>query len=131
MSAEGIRPTESGVKAVRDFPTPRCVNDVQSFMGLCSYFRKFIQDFLVIATPLYALVKKGIVFKFGEEQMEAFELLKKKLKEAPILATYSPQDETELHCDASSQGFGAVLLQKKKRIIDFTYYFTFRKRPRR
>jgi len=98
---------------VKEFPTPKCIRDVQSFLGLCSYFRKFVKDFSLIAGPLYDLVKKGITFEFGSKQREAFEMLKVKLISMPILSIYNPGDETELHCDASSRGFGAVLLQRK------------------
>lgn len=58
-------------------------------------------------------MKKGATFEFKQRQLDAFKTLKDKLIEAPILSIYSPNDITELHCDASSQGFGAVLLQRK------------------
>lgn len=113
VSRRGVRPNDSGINAVKNFPTPKNVRDVQSFLGLSSYFRKFIENFATISSPLYSLFKKGAVFEFGQQQMNAFETLKKKLIEAPILSIYNPEDPTELHCDASSQGFGAVLLQRK------------------
>lgn len=62
---------------------------------------------------MYDLLKKGVEFYFGPKQIETFELLKLKLISAPILSVYRVGDETELHCDASSQGFGAVLVQRK------------------
>ena len=113
ISEKGIQPSENGIIAVKDFPTPKNVHDVQRFLGLSSYFRKFIENFASIAGPLYALLKKGATFKFDRPQMDAFETLKRKLIESPILSIYNPGDLTELHCDASSQGFGAVLLQRK------------------
>jgi len=58
ITLEGIRPTTSGVEAVSNFPIPQSVKSVQSFLGLCSYFRKFIEGFSVIAKPLYDLLKK-------------------------------------------------------------------------
>lgn len=113
ISAEGVRPNESGITAIKEFPTPKCVRDIQSFLGLCSYFRKFIKNFSLIAGPLYDLTKKGTVFEFGLKQKDAFDLLKNKLMSTPIMSIYSPGDETELHCDASSKSFEAVLLQRK------------------
>lgn len=113
VSKEGVRPNDQGINAIKNFPIPKNVRDVQSFIGLSSYFRKFIEDFALIADPLCALLKKGIVFSFGQKQMEAFETLKHKLIKAPVLSIYNPDDPTELHCNASSQGFGAVLLQRK------------------
>lgn len=67
----------------------------------------------MIAGLLYDLTKKNAKFEFGRQQVDAFEQLKGKLTSTPILAIYSPNDETELHCDASSYSFGAVLLQDK------------------
>lgn len=58
-------------------------------------------------------MKKDATFQFGPEQRKAFEILKDKLISKPILSIYSPTDETELHCDASARGYGAVLLQRK------------------
>lgn len=113
VSEKGIRPSDRGIDAVKNFPIPKNIRDIQSFLGLCTYFRKFVEGFSRIASPLYDLLKKGATFEFGKRQSDAFELLKNKLSEAPILAIYNPTDPTELHCDASSQGFGAVLLQRK------------------
>lgn len=85
---------------------------MQSFLGLCSYFRKFVENFSITAKPLYNLTKKDVDFRFREDK-QVFETLKNRLINALILSIYSPQDETELHCDASATGFGAILLQKK------------------
>jgi len=113
VSKEGVRPSDYGIRAVKDFPIPKNIHDVRSFLGLSSYFRKFIENFAAISGPLYALLKQGAVFKFEHPQMNVFEALKERLTEAPILSIYHPGDPTELHCDASSQSFGAVLLQRK------------------
>lgn len=114
VSEEGIRPTQRGIEAVQKIPIPRNVKEVHSFVALCSYFRKFIPSISIIAKPFYDLLRKGATFKFEQEEFQAFELLKKKLVEVPVLAIYSPASETELHCDASGMGFGAVLLQRQK-----------------
>jgi len=113
VTSEGIRPTKQGIEAVIKYPAPRNIRDVQSFLGLCSYFRKFVEKFSVIAKPLYDLTKKGTDFRFTETEKQAFEMLKDRLMDTPILSIYSPHDETELHCDASAAGFGAILMQKK------------------
>lgn len=113
ITREGIRPTERGLETIKRFPFPRNVRDVQSFLGLCSYFRKFVENFSVIAKPLYDLTKKNAEFYFGETERQTFETLKNRLMDAPILSLYSPRDETELHCDASAAGFGAILMQRK------------------
>lgn len=113
VTAEGLSPTHSGIAAVRDFPEPQTTKAVQSFIGLAFYFRKFIKGFSVIATPLYQLLKKDVTFQFGDREKSAFETLKLKLINAPVLSIYSPHVYTELHCDASSLGFGATLLQRQ------------------
>lgn len=125
ITNEGIRPTDQGIKAIRKFPIPRNIRAVQSFLGLCSYFRKFVENFSVIAKSLYDLTKKNVNFQFGETERQAFEALVNRLTDAPILSLYSPRDETELHCDASSVGFGAILLQKKAdRKLHPVFYFS-------
>jgi len=113
VSKEGIQPTDSGIAAVRNFPEPRTTKEVHSFVGLASYFRRFIRDFSLIARPLYHLLKKDTTFKFGEEERLAFVTLKNRLVEAPVLAVYNPKAYIELHCDASAHGFGAVLMQQQ------------------
>ncbi|XP_011859685.1 PREDICTED: uncharacterized protein LOC105557126 [Vollenhovia emeryi] len=113
IDENGIRPSAANVESVTDFPVPRNVKEVHRFVSLASYFRRFIRNFSIIAKPLYDLVKKNAVFRFGPEENRVFELLKKLLSSQPILAIYSPKLLTELHCDASAGGFGAILLQKQ------------------
>ena len=113
VSEKGVAPTERGTEAVTNFPIPQNTHDVQKFLGLCSYFRKFIEGFSIIAKPLYDLLRKNTIFEFTELELQSFETLKKKLISAPVLSIYNPNDETELHCDDSKVGFGAVLLQRK------------------
>lgn len=125
ISGKGIKANRDGLIAIQNFPIPTKVQDVQSFIGMCSYFRRFIKDFSIIAKPLYDITKKDRHFKFCENELKAFNLLKDKMIEAPVLAIYDPQDETELHCDASSIGFGAILLQRKSdKKLHPIYYFS-------
>lgn len=112
ISEKGVQPTDEGIKSVIQFPVPKDIRGVQSFLGLASYFRKFIESFSLIARPLYELLKNKTQFRFGEDEIKAFNELKRKLIDSPILAIYDPHAETELHCDASSHGFGAILMQR-------------------
>lgn len=114
VNALGITSNGENVDDIKNYPVPQNVKALHSFLGLCSYFRRFVRNFGVISKPLYNLLKKNAKFVFGKEQIIAFETLRDKLMSAPILAIYSPFKETELHCDASSIGFGAILLQKQE-----------------
>lgn len=106
-----IKPSGSKTKAVLNFPEPRTIQQVQSFLGLAGYFRKFIADFAIIARPLTALLKKGVKFRFSEECKESFAQLKRALATMPVLSIFRSGASTELHTDASAHGYGAVLLQ--------------------
>ncbi|GFW94749.1 transposon Tf2-6 polyprotein [Trichonephila clavipes] len=107
-----IRPSIAKTIAVKKFPVPTTVKQVQSFLGLTGYFRKFIPAYSQIAKPLSDLTRKDNPFMFEQPQMEAFEKLKKLLTESPVLSIFQQGRTTELHTDASQQGYGAVLLQE-------------------
>lgn len=127
INKEGILPNPENINTIKLYPIPKNVHEVHRFLGLVSYFRKFISSFSTIAKPLYDLIRKDAIFQFNKEQVETFELLKSKLIEAPILAIYSPKLITELHCDACSKGYGAILMQKQIDSI-FRPVFFFSKR---
>jgi len=112
VSGRGISPTKDGIRSVLDIPISQSTREVHSFVAMCSYFRKFIQFFFVIAKPLYSLLRKNVPFKFGAEELSAFDELKRKLTNAPVLAICNLTSETELHCDASTAGYGSVLMQR-------------------
>ncbi|GFU68573.1 retrovirus-related Pol polyprotein from transposon 17.6 [Trichonephila clavipes] len=107
-----IRPSIAKTLAVKKFPAPTTVKQVQSFLGLTGYFRKFIPAYSQIAKPLSDLTRKDNPFMFEQPQMEAFKKLKRLLTESPILSIFQQGKTTELHTDASQQGYGAVLLQE-------------------
>jgi len=104
ISQLGIRPNPKNISIVQNYPVPKNHRELQSFISLASYFRRFVPDFAIIAKPLYNLLKKGIIFEFGEEQLKSFDSIKEKLGAQPLLAIYDPKASTELHCDASSHG---------------------------
>ncbi|GFV20272.1 transposon Tf2-9 polyprotein [Trichonephila clavipes] len=79
VSSNGVRPDPDKIKAVRNFPTPKNIHDIRSFLGLCSYFRRFIKGFCYLAEPLQSLLKSGVEFHWGPEEVEAFNSLKKAL----------------------------------------------------
>ena len=99
------------VEAIKNMVPCRSVRDVQTFMGMCTYYAKLIPQFQEIALPIQELLKKGIKFQWTARQQHAFLELKKRLADAPILAY--PKDDCKyvLDTDASDYALGAVLNQ--------------------
>ncbi|GFX39222.1 retrovirus-related Pol polyprotein from transposon 17.6 [Trichonephila clavipes] len=114
VESGSIKPSPTKTLAVRKFPEPTTIKQVQSFLGLTGYFRKYIKDYSKIAKPLSDLTRKENLFVFflGTQQKEAFQKLKKIMSEGPILHLYKYGRKTELHTDACKQGFGAIFLQE-------------------
>ena len=111
VSAEGLRPDPDKVKAMQNLKAPTNVKEVRSVVGSTSYYRRFIQDYAEIAKPLIALTKKNTIFSWGPDQQRAFDTLKAKLMEAPVLAYADPSKPYRLYTDASKYCVGAVLTQ--------------------
>ena len=86
ISDKGIETDPEKVRAVKEWPVPVNVTEVRSFLGLCSYYRRFIPKFADKAKPLHRLTEKGRQFVWDSDCEEAFETLKKHLTEAPVLA---------------------------------------------
>ena len=93
---------------------PKTPTEVRSFLGLAGYYRRFIQDFSKIAVPLTQLTKKEVKFVWDKNRQEAFEVLKKKLCEAPVLTLPEGMDDFVVYSDASNKGLGCVLMQRGK-----------------
>ena len=111
VSEQGIQTDPSKTEKIKNWPIPQCVTDIKSFLGLCSYYRRFVQGFSTIARPLVQLTEKSTQFKWEKEQQIAFDTLKDKLTSAPILAYPQVTGEFILDTDASDTGIGAVLSQ--------------------
>lgn len=107
-----IRPLEHKTEAVKNFPPPTNIRQVQQFLGLTGYFRKFVPGYSIIARPLTNLLRSEVKFKFETLKMSAFKRLKLILVNKPVLQLYKVGAETELHTDASSLGYSAILLQR-------------------
>lgn len=113
VSKEGIQPGLRKTEAVFNFPSPKDVHNVRQFLGLASFFRRFIKGFAEIARPLTKLLKKGAQWIWNSEQEDAFSKLKNALTSRPVLALYNVKSETQIHTDASKAGIGSMLLQKQ------------------
>ena len=112
VSDTGIGTDPQKIKAVVEWPTPTCIRDVRSFLGLAGYYRRFVKDFATIASPLNEVIKKG-AFNWNEKEKKAFEKLKYLLTTPPILAMPTDDDEFTIDTDASDYAIGAVLSQKQ------------------
>ena len=109
VSAAGIGADPTKCQQVRDWPVPRDLYEVQSFVGLC--YRRHIQGFTELAAPLYELATKGTDFEWTERRNEAFRQLKNPLTSASILGFPREEGLWYLDTDASDVGTGAVLSQ--------------------
>ncbi|GFY17895.1 hypothetical protein TNCV_3383881 [Trichonephila clavipes] len=105
-------PSPSKTKSVVNYPEPKTTKEVQRFLGLTGYFRKFIPAYSVIAKPLSDLLRKDTPFNFDVKQKYSFDELKRLLCQKPVLGIYRQNCETEIHTDASIDGLAAVLLQR-------------------
>lgn len=124
FSTNGISTDPEKVQAVRKWPTPRTVKEVRSFLGLCSYYRKFIKDFAEITNPLHQLTEKRNQFLWTEKCGGAFSCLKEKLVTSTILAYPREEALFVLDTDACDVGIGAVLSQIQDSTEKVIAYFS-------
>ncbi|GJS65937.1 putative reverse transcriptase domain-containing protein [Tanacetum coccineum] len=114
IDSQGLHVDPAKIEAVKNWTSPTTPTEVRQFLGLAGYYRRFIEGFSKIAKPLTKLTQKNKNYVWSEEQESAFQLLKQKLCEAPILALPEGNDNFVVYCDASLQGLGAVLMQREK-----------------
>ncbi|GJX23005.1 putative reverse transcriptase domain-containing protein [Tanacetum coccineum] len=110
----GIHVDPAKIEAVKNWASPTTPSEIRQFLGLAGYYRRFIEGFSKIAKPMTELTQKNQKFDWGEEQEEAFQLLKQKLCVAPILALPEGSEDFVVYCDASIKGLGVVLMQRMK-----------------
>ena len=110
VTAEGIRVQSGKIDAVKEWPQPRTVTELQQFLGLCNYYRQFIKGYATVAAPLTDLLRgKPSSIEFNTAQVEAFQDLKSRLIQAPVLKVYDPDLPIRVQSDASKLGVGAIL----------------------
>ena len=86
IGPEGIKIEEGKVKGVLEWLTPKCVKDMQKFLGLANYYCRFIEGFATVARPLHDLVKKDKKWEWTEREEKAFRELKERFTKEPVLA---------------------------------------------
>ena len=111
VSKEGISTDPEKIDAVLNWPVPKTLTELRSFLGLCSYYRKFIKGFASLAKPLHHLTEKDVKFEWNCDCQNAFTKLKNLLTQAPVLSYPEPSSSFILDTDVSGVGLGAVLSQ--------------------
>ena len=112
ISTDGIQVDPEKIQVIKDWKHPRTVHGIQSFLGFCNFYRRFIRDYSQIAAPLTCLTRKNYEFAFDKSCAQAFDTLKHMLMSAPLLAHYDLDSQCLLETDASDTVVAAVFSQK-------------------
>ena len=110
----GVAIDPSKVEVVMEWKQPKLVFEIRSFLGLAGYYRRFIWNFSKLARPMTELMQKGVKFKWNDACERSFQDLKQRLTSAPILIIPESDMGYTMHCDASKEGLGCVLMQNGK-----------------
>ena len=111
FSKNGMAPDTDKIAVVQNWPTPTDVTEVRQFLGLASYYRRYVKNFADIAAPLHHLTQKAVEFNWEENCQQSFQVLKDALTQAPVLCYPCFKKGFTLQTDASAVGIGAVLEQ--------------------
>lgn len=114
VNREGIEMDKKKIKAVLEWPTPKTIKDVQSFLGFANFYRRFIQSYSKIITPICRLLRKDIPFSWDNKCDSAFKTLKTAFTTAPILTHFSPDQPIVIETDASDFAIGAIISHPDK-----------------
>ncbi|KAL0561368.1 hypothetical protein IC582_001793 [Cucumis melo] len=114
VSKAGVSVDPAKIEAVTGWTRPSTVSEVRSFLGLAGYYRRFVENFSRIATPLTQLTRKGAPFVLSRACEDSFQNLKQKLVTAPVLTVPDGSGSFVIYSDASKKGLGCVLMQQGK-----------------
>ena len=120
ISAKGVSVDPQKIEAVVNWKPPKNVSEVRSFLGLAGYYRKFVEGFSKIATPLTKLTRKDVMYDWLDACQQSFEDLKGRLTSDPVLALPNGRDGFMVYSDASRLGLGYVLMQND-RVIAYAF----------
>ena len=112
IGEDEVRMKKEKVQEVIEWPVPKSMKDVQKFLGLANYYRRFVKDFATIAKPLHETMRKDKKWNWEERQQKAFEELKRRFMTEPVLVTPDLDKEMRVEADASDFATGGVLLMK-------------------
>ena len=113
ISTDGIETDPEKTAVIDQWEPPRSVKGVQSFLGFCNFYRRFIKDYGRTARPLNRLTRKGQIFAFDASCQQAFNKLKRQLVAAPLLVHFDPNKSTQMETDASDGVVAGVLSQRQ------------------
>jgi hypothetical protein len=119
MDAQGLHPDPNKIKALKEAPTPSNVTELRAFVGLLTFYIKFIPRHANLLAPLYALLRKDVAWKWTNKEMDAFKKAKSILTSDSVLTAFSNDLPVVVACDASSDGVAGVLSHK---LPDALYY---------
>ena len=111
ITPSGLKPSSDHLLAVKNFPVPKDIKSLRQFLGLSSFYRRFVHSFAKIAEPLHRLTRKDTLFEWNLDCQQSFNCLKSKLIETPVLAYPNFSKDFCLETDASVKGLGAIQSQ--------------------
>ncbi|GKC39045.1 putative reverse transcriptase domain-containing protein [Tanacetum coccineum] len=114
IDSQGIHVDPAKIESIKDWASPKTPTEIRQFLGLARYYQRFIEGFSKITKSMTKITHKGVKFDWGDKQEAAFQLIKKKLCSAPILALPKGSEDFIVYCDASIKGLGVVLMQREK-----------------
>ena len=114
LSASIVSMDLEKVEVVMSWERPKLVFEICNFLGLAGYYRRFIEDFSRLATPMTRLTRKEVKFEWNDLCEKAFQELKRRLTSAPILIVSEMGQRYTVYCDASKDGLGCVLMQFRR-----------------
>nr|GEV17518.1 putative reverse transcriptase domain-containing protein [Tanacetum cinerariifolium] len=114
IDSQGIHVDPAKIESIKYWTSPKTPMEIRQFLGLASYYQRFIERFSKVAKPMTKLTQKKVAFEWDEKQEAAFQTLKDKLCSAPILALHQRAENFIVYCDTSHKGLGAVLMQNEK-----------------
>jgi hypothetical protein len=112
IGAKGVQVHQEKIEAIIKWPIAKTLTELRGFLGMCTYYRKFVKGFSQLCAPLTDLTKKG-AFEWDEEAQITMDKMKKVMSTCPVLALPDFSLPFTLECEASGEGIGAVLMQKR------------------